>query len=215
MTRLLTHIPMSAVMPDRAGILRRMRYHSRKTVLSDTDEQSIEQGIAMAGATGRPAGVYGLFPISERSDTGLAIGGVYFESKSLARLLAKSDSAVLMAATAGDGPAAEIDELTKSGRLSDAVVLDAVVSEMTDHCLDYMTGLLKQEWANKGLRPTAHRYSPGYGDLDIKLQGAIHTLLDAGRLGIAITETCMLLPLKSVFAILGIERNEKDDLRRS
>lgn len=215
MTRLLPHIPMAAVMPERAGILRRMRYHSRKTVLYDTDEQSIEQGIAMAGAVSRPSGLYGMFPISERADTGLIIGNIPFESASLTRLLAKSDQAVLMAATVGDGPAQKIDELTKSERLSDAVVLDAVVSEMTDHCLDYMTGLLAQEWANKGLRPTAHRYSPGYGDLDITLQDAIHTLLDAERLGIAITETCMLLPLKSVFAILGLERNEKDDLRRT
>ena len=209
MNRLLPHIPLAAVMPKREEILRRMRYHSKKTVLSKQDESLIEEGITSSGAISRPAGLYGLFPITERSGTGLVIGDTLFESASLARLLADSEQAVLMAATVGDGPGDRIDTLTRENRLSDAVILDAIVSEMTDHCLDHMTDILSREWARGGYKPTRHRYSPGYGDINITLQQSIFDLLDAGRLGVKITDTCMLLPLKSVFAILGIERNMK------
>lgn len=208
MTRLLPRIPLAAVMPGREEILRRMRFHSKKTVLSEQDETLLGEWITESGAVSRPAGIYGLFPISDRTGTGLIIGGLPFESASLARLLAHSEQAVLMAATVGSGPARRIDELTRQRRLSDAVILDAIMSEMTDHCLDHMTDNLSREWARRGYKPTRHRYSPGYGDLSITLQRAIYDRLDAGRLGIEITETCILTPLKSVFAILGLERNE-------
>jgi len=209
MNRLLPHIPLSAVMPEREEILRRMRYHSKKTVLGDQDEALLKEWITESGAISYPAGIYGLFPITGRTDTGLKIGDLPFESASLMRLLANSEQAVLMAATVGSGPADRIDTLTRENRLSDAVILDAIASEMTDHCLDHMTKVLAREWARRGYRPTAHRYSPGYGDLSITLQRAIFDLLDAGRLGIEITDTCILKPLKSVFAILGLERNVK------
>lgn len=208
MTRLLSHIPLTAVMPRREEILRRMRYHSQKTVLSGQDESLIEEGLSRCGAAGRPAGIYGLFPITGREETGVRIGDTFFKGASLARLLNQSEQAVLMAATVGEGPARAIEELTRQNRLSDAVILDAVASEMTDHCLDHMTDILAREWARRGYKPTPHRYSPGYGDVSIELQRAIFALLDAGRLGIEITDSCMLLPLKSVFAILGLERNE-------
>lgn len=209
MIRLLPHIPLSAVMPKREEILRRMRYHSKKTVLNGQDEALLEDGITTGGAISRPAGIYGLFPITGRTDAGLEIGNVPFGSASLARLLAESEQAVLMAATVGSGPADRIDALTRQNHLSDAVILDAIASEMTDHCLDHMTQILTREWARRGYRLTAHRYSPGYGDLSITLQQGIFDLLGAGRLGIKITDTCILKPLKSVFAILGLERNEK------
>lgn len=209
MNRLLPHIPLSAVMPKREEILRRMRYHSKKTVLSEQDETLLEEGITESGAISRPSGLYGLFPITGRTDTGLKIGNTPFESASLAKLLADSEQAVLMAATVGSGPADRIDDLTRQHRLSDAVILDAIASEMTDHCLDHMTEILTGEWARRGFKPTRRRYSPGYGDLDISLQQAIYTLLDAGRLRIELSDACILKPLKSVFAILGLERNEK------
>mgnify|MGYP000610361613 CR=1 FL=1 len=209
MTRLLSHIPLSAVMPKREEILRRMRYHSKKTVLSPQDEALMADGITQSGGISRPAGIYGLYPVTERTERGLVIGGAPFQSASLAQLLGQSEQAVLMAATVGDGPADAIDALSRQNRLSDAVILDAIASEMTDHCLDYMTGVLSREWARRGYRTTRRRYSPGYGDLAITLQQYIYDLLNAGRLGIEITDTCMLRPLKSVFAILGLERNEK------
>ena len=180
MNRLLPHIPLSAVMPRREEILRRMRYHSKKTILSGQDISLIEEGVTESGAISRPAGLYGLFPIAGRSDTGVVIGDIPFESASLARLLADSEQAVLMAATVGEGPADRIDVFTRQNRLSDAVILDAIASEMTDHCLDYMTETLSREWARHGYKTTPRRYSPGYGDLDITLQRAVFTIY-AGR----------------------------------
>ena len=49
------------------------------------------------------------------------------------------------------------------------------------------------------------RYSPGYGDLPLTLQGPLLNLLDAPRkVGLCASSTHILTPRKSVTAILGI-----------
>ena len=49
------------------------------------------------------------------------------------------------------------------------------------------------------------RFSPGYGDLPLSLQPEILSLTDATRrLGITLTESLLMVPSKSVTAIVGI-----------
>ena len=53
------------------------------------------------------------------------------------------------------------------------------------------------------------RYSPGYGDYPIECQGAFLSALNAGRLiGLTVTESNILLPRKSVTAVIGISEKE-------
>jgi cobalamin-dependent methionine synthase I len=50
------------------------------------------------------------------------------------------------------------------------------------------------------------RFSPGYGDMPLDLQGVILELLEAGkRLGIALGESKLMSPSKSVTALIGIK----------
>ena len=49
------------------------------------------------------------------------------------------------------------------------------------------------------------RFSPGYGDLPIDIQGDILNALNAQRrIGLTVTESSLLVPTKSVTAIIGI-----------
>ena len=49
------------------------------------------------------------------------------------------------------------------------------------------------------------RFSPGYGDLPIEVQKDFLPLLDAERrLGITLSESCLMAPSKSVTAIIGV-----------
>ena len=57
---------------------------------------------------------------------------------------------------------------------------------------------------SRGLVPT-RRYSPGYGDLPLSVQPALLDALDAGRrLGVTLTESLLMVPMKSVTAVVGI-----------
>ena len=49
------------------------------------------------------------------------------------------------------------------------------------------------------------RYSPGYGDLPLTLQPRLLALLDAERkIGLTLTDTCLMTPRKSVTALFGL-----------
>ncbi|MBR7060593.1 MAG: hypothetical protein IKI34_02545 [Eubacterium sp.] len=50
------------------------------------------------------------------------------------------------------------------------------------------------------------RYSPGYFDLDISEQKKVFALLElTKRIGLTLTDSCEMLPAKSVTAFIGIE----------
>jgi len=50
------------------------------------------------------------------------------------------------------------------------------------------------------------RYSPGYGDFPLAAQRELLSLLDAPRkVGVSLTDTLLMVPSKSVSAIIGIK----------
>ena len=61
------------------------------------------------------------------------------------------------------------------------------------------------DFAEREIPPhTTWRYSPGYGDLPLTLQGKLLGLLDAPRrLGLTLTDSGLMLPRKSITAIVG------------
>ena len=56
------------------------------------------------------------------------------------------------------------------------------------------------------------RFSPGYGDFDLKYQKDILEYLDANKkIGISLTDSLMMIPTKSITAIIGIKREVIND----
>ncbi|NLE25104.1 MAG: hypothetical protein GX625_07145 [Clostridiaceae bacterium] len=92
----------------------------------------------------------------------------------------------------------------EEGKMSEAVVVDAAASEITDSALDFVMTMVEQNLRPKGKVLTKMRFSPGYGDFDILQQKEFYRLLNAQDLGIILNEACLLIPEKSVFAIAGI-----------
>ncbi len=58
------------------------------------------------------------------------------------------------------------------------------------------------------------RFSPGYGDLPLELQSAFLSFVNAQRrIGLTVSESCMLNPTKSVTAVIGICGAEPENRR--
>jgi len=86
---------------------------------------------------------------------------------------------------------------------SRAIVLDSVATAMIEEFCDYVNDILGE---NRSLRP---RFSCGYGDFDIKHQKDIINILDASKyVGITLTDSLLMLPTKSVTAVMGISKND-------
>jgi cobalamin-dependent methionine synthase I len=66
--------------------------------------------------------------------------------------------------------------------------------------MDYINQLIRRE--KKTLLP--RRFSAGYADFDLSNQKIIYQLLALEKIGVRITNECILLPEKSVTAISGL-----------
>ena len=118
------------------------------------------------------------------------LGSMRFDSRDLARNLTGCQEAFLFGATIGTGPE----------RLTADAAGTAAVEQWCDEVNAHLASLASEDKCF--LRP---RYSAGYGDFSIDAQPELVRLLDLPRkIGVTVTETKMLLPSKSVTAVVGI-----------
>lgn len=144
----------------------------------------------------------------EVTKEGVSFGGYFFQSKKLANHLDGCKEIFLTAATLG----VEADSLLRRLSITDmsrAAVMQATAAALIESVCDELDLSLAKEIENQGLflKP---RFSPGYGDLDIKYQREIFALLDCPRrIGLSLSDSYMMVPTKSVTAIVGITPNQQ------
>ncbi len=149
----------------------------------------------------------------ERAKTlagGLWCGSAVFgliESERLGELelpaaMTKGASVVAIAAvTIGADLEKRVAELSSSGKLADAVILDAFGSALAEGAADEVERQICEEAGARGLGARRRR-SPGYGSWRIEAQRALFGILGADRAGIELGESMLMSPRKSVsFAV--------------
>ena len=125
------------------------------------------------------------------------------ESLSLKKNLNGCEEVVIFAATIGSG----IDTLIRRyGKISVAKSLffQAIWAERIECVCNCLGSDLAQSHALHGkvVRP---RFSPGYGDFSLSAQKILFRILNPEKhLGISLTDSLMILPSKSVTALMGI-----------
>lgn len=134
-----------------------------------------------------------------------ALDGTSFcpQGSDVRAMLAPCREAVLLAATLG---AQSERLLLKEQARSDvgAVLLDAVLSAAIESVCDEAERSLRSRLAAQGLYLT-DRFSPGYGDMPMRQTREICEVLATGRtIGLTVSSSGIMIPRKSVTAILGI-----------
>ncbi len=125
------------------------------------------------------------------------------ESKKLRSHLINSNRAVVMAVTLGFQVEKKFKYYTKLD-LSKGIVYEACAAALIEELCDYVQREIEAEASEEGYYIT-DRYSPGYGDLSLEVQPHIIKALDAQkRIGLSTTENHILIPRKSVTAIIGL-----------
>lgn len=132
--------------------------------------------------------------------------GTELTSASLTRLLRHSAAVAVMAATVGPDIVRAAADAVSKGDGATAVTYDAVGGQTAEATMSWINDLVRQQLRRQGEFLTKHRFSPGYGDLHLRLQRTIYGWLQLERLGLSLTPGCMLVPEKSVTALAGIER---------
>lgn len=130
------------------------------------------------------------------------------EGKDVRELFEGCCEAVVMAVTLGQG----IDRLLVQRSVSnvaDAVIMDACASAAIENVADNFEADLRREVEAEGAYLT-DRFSPGYGDLPLDAQIKLCAALDTGRrIGLSLSPSLLLIPGKSVTAVLGISKKPK------
>lgn len=191
--------------PERK-IYSRLGHNRYLTEMSDAQRKKVESAIAQAVLLCQLRGVWARFEITKWSTGRVEFGDDnVFESSKLAALLKDSASLVLFAVTAGMDIVDKASELAGHGDGVGALVYDAAGSEMVDAAAAWIQQYLNQQLKRNKEVLTKRRFSPGYGDLDLKNQLVLFKLLDIEKLGVKLTDDFLMTPEKTVTAIAGIQ----------
>lgn len=170
----------------------------------------LEEAAALCERELAPRGIFRVFPVRPGAG-GVVVAGtnLVLPGESIARHLRGCAYAALMAVTLG--PSSEM-VLRREAAVSatGGMLADACASSFVEQAAGVLNEFVDEAAARRGCEPT-WRFSPGYGDLPLSVQGPFLEALDGGRaLGIALTAANMLVPSKSITAIVGF----RDPARR-
>lgn len=128
--------------------------------------------------------------------------GFLFEGDDIARHLAGAREVSLFVVTLGLGVDRTLRLLASCDPLGQ-VVYDAAASAAVERLADAVEAWLRARIRERGLHPS-WRFSPGYGDLPLSVQPRLLAAVDATRLcGVTLTDSYLMVPTKSVSAIVG------------
>lgn len=149
-----------------------------------------------------PLYIYRLFPV-KRSEKGIEVLGteLVLTGESIQEHLEGCDSCILLCATLSAG-ADRLIRYMEAFDMAKAFVTDCIASSAVEDVCDRAEEEIRQRLPDKYL---TWRFSPGYGDLPIELQGLFLDVVNAPkRIGLNVTDSGMLVPSKSVTAVIGV-----------
>ncbi len=110
--------------------------------------------------------------------------------------------------TAGEKFTSITRQLNDSGDYLGGFIVDTFGSIVVEKAMDYIQERLQVDMQQAGLRIT-NRYSPGYCLWPLAGQKELFDLFPENKSGISLTESRLMIPMKSVSGIIGIGENVK------
>lgn len=188
--------------------LRYMGY--RGQVLDKHLEERIDGVIAACERDMSATYVWADFPIGAKEcdgsgDSSVRIEGtsLTFRGSSIFKRLEQAKRCALFAVTLGVRSEQELVRLNATDA-TEALIFDAACSSLVECAAGIVQAEIDEEAHRLGLH-TDGRYSPGYGDFSLDVQPAFLACLGAPhRLGLTVTANNLLIPTKSITAVVGM-----------
>lgn len=210
-------LPAIHHLPDlhKEDFRRREIYRYLRLEGSEPDEEikgDVERNLNRLLKTAQIAKTAELRPVS-REENLLRFGTFQTESRVLAENLKTSEYVVLFAITLGPSVDRLINRLTIVSK-TDAFMTDACATEVLESYANSYCKEVKEAAAHYDL--TTHpRFSPGFADFGLEHQWPlIRTLKADKKIHIALTEGNMLIPTKTITAVMGLDQRRQDDFTR-
>ncbi len=157
----------------------------------------------------KPRYCYRIFHIESRENMILKDCSLHLSGKDIRAHLQGCDKVIIFAATLSAGT----DKLINMYKIKDmtsALILDCMASAAIEQVCDMAEKEIKENTGNM-----TWRFSPGYGDLPIDLQSDFIRSINAEKLiGLTVTDSNILMPRKSVTAVIGLSDSELTKRRK-
>ena len=130
---------------------------------------------------------------------------IQLEGKSIKKHLTNCEKVAVLALTVGEDIEKTVSKMSEEGEYARALLLDAAATEAVEEAADAMEKVIDANAKREGFFLT-FRFSPGYGDFPIEMQSEILKLSGGQEIGISLTSSLMLIPRKSITAIIGFKK---------
>lgn len=122
------------------------------------------------------------------------------------RQLRGSEAYALFICTAGVAYEAYQQRLKEQGDMVRVFIADALGSVIAEKCADQMEKALQESIDKLGWKHT-NRFSPGYCGWHVSQQQLLFPLFQGHTCGVTLTDSSLMLPIKSVSGIIGLGKN--------
>jgi len=197
-------IPASDTMPTRRGVFSALGV----PVDSESGRRTAElfdQSINLCAKTAEPIGKQCNVSIEEFEKI-YAGEGMNESPAPLEEVFPKADELTLFAVTVGFEVSNNIERLFQQNDFALAACLDAAASEMTERCAAFTQARYRQKLLDDGRLDEESsgilRFSPGYCGWHITAQRRLFETLGPGEIGISLTDSCLMQPLKSISGVI-------------
>jgi cobalamin-dependent methionine synthase I len=193
------------------AVLRRLGYPSDTEEINGEANRIFWEEVKNAPSLLHPVGVFRLLRVRSKEDDSITFRNSAFviRSRQVARMLMDSEWVAIFMVTIGSVLEEEVKRRFDQQEMAGAVILDAIGSETTDTVADRMHRVVLKEMAEEKGFSVTPRFSPGYGDWPVTVQGEVLDVCGGHKVGISVNESYLMIPRKSVSAVLGWVR--KDD----
>ena len=170
----------------------------------------IDEAAELAVADARPAGAFRTFGVDAAGVDAngapcihLAGSGIELRGRDIFRHLKDAVGCAVLCCTLGMGTERRMRVLSASDPLA-ATLYDAACSAYVEDAVDALEARIRSTGSARGLS-TNWRFSCGYGDCPLDAQPSLLDALNAARLlGVTPTPSNLLVPCKSVTALIGL-----------
>lgn len=185
---------------DYDKVLVRMGANKYKTKIDDKIKTSILEITDLAKKLLQPK--YAVCMAEKKVLNGdIILDDFIIKSKDIYKLLENSNYVCGLIATIGMSIDTKISLFLDSKEIMPAFILDSIGSVAVEELVNNICNDIKMQYEN-----TTLRFSPGYGDWDIKNQPEFLKWLGAQKVGITLAPSYQMIPRKSVSAIFGINK---------
>lgn len=170
------------------------------------DESSILRACEEAGLLIEVRGIWQMYDYDSARSLVMTEPPFEIKGQSIAKHLSECERVICMAVTVGDAIENEVTGKFRNGQYVPAMLLDAAATCAVEQAADQMEQAIRQAVERDGFKMRS-RYSPGYGDWGLDQQKGFFRLTCAKEIGMKLSTAMMLMPRKSVTAIIGLTKN--------